>query len=149
MHSQFWKQCHKVETIQNKMYLWFCIYLWFLKYYSIAMHWLTLEISLHYNANSTSGSSHHLIPLDQSFSSPHLFCFLAHFLFLIGASTHQCFHLCHSKACCVACDNKWPHPKRIRHLVWLHKKYPKHIFEYTKIIFYCNSCMKQAYCKCL
>jgi len=56
MHSQFWKQCHKVETIQNKMHLWFCIYLWFLKYCSIAMHWLTLEISSHYNANSTLGS---------------------------------------------------------------------------------------------
>jgi len=65
------------------------------------------------------------------------FVFLAHFLLFIGASTHQCVHLCHSKSCCVACDNKWPHSKGIRHLVWLHKKYPKHIVEYTKINFYC------------
>ncbi len=56
MHSQFWKQCHKVATIQNKICLLFCINLWFLKYCSIVMHWLTLKISLHYNANSTSCS---------------------------------------------------------------------------------------------
>ncbi len=56
MHSQFCKQCHKVATIQNKMHLWFCIYVWFLKYCSIAKHWLTLEISSHYDASSTLGS---------------------------------------------------------------------------------------------
>jgi len=47
------------------------------------MHWLTLEISSHYNANSTSSSftssPHHLIPLDQSFSFPHLFLFFGTF----------------------------------------------------------------------
>ncbi len=80
MHSHFWKQCHKVATIQNKMHLWFCIYLWFLKYSSIAMHWLTLEISSHYNANSTSSSFTSSLHTPWSkflFSTP--FCFLAHF----------------------------------------------------------------------
>ncbi len=117
MHSQFWKQCHKVATIQNKMHLWFCIYLWFLKYCSTTMHWLTLEIHhIIMQIQHWVHSPHHLIPLDKSFSSPHLFCFLAHFLLLIGASTHQRLHLCHSKSCHLACGNKWPHPKGIGHL---------------------------------
>ncbi len=76
IHSQFWKQCHKVATIQNKMCLWFCINLWFLKYCSIAMHWLTLEISLHYNVNSTSSSftsSPHTPWSKLLFSPPFLF----------------------------------------------------------------------------
>ncbi len=118
MHSQFWKQCHKVATIQNKMHLWFCISLWFLKYCSIAMHWLSLEISLHYNANSTLGSCTSSLhtPWSKFFlSTP--FLFFGTFFLLIGTLIiFNHLHLCHSKSCCVACGNKWPHPKGIGHL---------------------------------